>query len=109
MTATLTKEKETVRQDGIPGYAVTLCGQEETSEREPVEISTYAQGWNISITIDRVVTLNVDEISSRVSIFSERGVEMAGFDLKLEPGDQVILYPADHPNAPDRGFRRVLA
>lgn len=100
MTTTLTMPEKTAREDGISGYAVTLMGSKETSNREPVEIVTYVDDYTIQIGIDRVVELTATETTNRVVVYSERHTEMITFPLKMKAGDTATLYPIDHPEAP---------
>lgn len=100
MTATLTLPEKTAREDGISGYAVTKMGDKETSNREPVEIITYVDGYTIQLGIDRVVTLVTTSDANRVVVYSERDTEMITFPLSLKAGQSATLYPVDHPDIP---------
>lgn len=93
-TATLTKPDTPTREDGITGYAVTLMGTEETSTREPVNIIThFCDHHNMTLGVDRVVTLKAIGTTNRVVVFSERDVEMISHDVKMPHGGTVVIYP----------------
>ncbi len=93
MTATLTKPRRTVNEDGITGYAVTMHSTKETSERVPVEIVSRAKNGVLMLGIDREVTLHVNAFSNRVCIFSDRGAEMMNHEMRMDVGDTIVIHP----------------
>jgi hypothetical protein len=101
-TATLTKPEATTREDGVSGYAVTLLDTAETSQREPVHIITnFCNHGEMTLGVDRVVTLKARSLTNRVVVFSERDTEMITYEVHMPHGGTVVIYPVGHgPDTP---------
>lgn len=96
-TATLTEPKASTREDGVSGYAVMLMNANETSKREPVHIiSHFCEHHEVTLSVDRPVKLTSTHATNRVAVFTDRDVEMIGYDVNMPKGGTVIIYPVGH-------------